>query len=95
MNKHEQRIIELIEKNPFLSDKLKKRYILALFLMSGDAQEKYLELWQVFDAKCADIKEKPLLLEHDDIETIFRTVDEVKKDLIKKIKTSDKQKQTP
>ncbi|MFH1012700.1 MAG: hypothetical protein V1760_03040 [Candidatus Peregrinibacteria bacterium] len=88
MNNIEQEIIKMIEKNEFLSQDLKKRYIVALFLMNDRAQAEYLRLWQAFDGRCKTMEKKPFILEADDMRAIFRTVDDVKKDLIRKIQSS-------
>ena len=85
MTNAEQRIIEMIERNGFLSPDLKQRYILALFLMDSPAQEDYLKLWEAFDERCKKEASKPFILEKGDIDTILRSVDEVKKELIQKI----------
>ncbi len=89
MTKSEQQIIALIEGNPYMAEDLKKRYILALFLMNGKAQKEYLELWQAFDNRCKSIQAGNFKLEASDVKNILRSVDEVKKELIAKIKSSN------
>lgn len=88
MSPIEQEIIALIEQNKFLSDALKKRYILALFLMDTPAQEEYLRLWKAFDSRCQQIKKEPFVLEANDMRNVLRSVDEVKKELIQKIQSA-------
>lgn len=84
----EQQIIELIEKNNFLADDLKKRYILALFLMDTKHQEDYLELWQAFSSRCGRVEQGNFRLSAEEIKGVLRSVDEVKRELIQKIKSS-------
>jgi len=88
MTNAEQQIIALIEKNPYLAEDLKKRYILALFLMDTKQQEDYLELWKAFDSRCKNIAAGHFKLETTDVTNILRSVDEVKRELIQKIKSS-------
>ena len=48
----EKQIIELITTNRHLSEELKKRYILAMFLMESAKQDEYLRLLQSFTWRC-------------------------------------------
>lgn len=89
MTNIEQQIIALIEGNPFLTEDLKKRYILALFLMDGTHQEEYVELWKAFDNRCKSIQQGQFKLDAQDIKNVLRSVDEVKRELISKIKSSN------
>ena len=88
MTTNEAQIIALIEQNKYLSDDLKKRYILALFLMDGPHQADYLELWKAFDNRCQSIAAGNFKLDSADVKAVLRTVDEVKRELIQKIKSS-------
>ena len=72
-----------------IEDKLKKRYILALFLMNDEAQQDYLGLWTAFAGRCNTIERGEFTLKSDEAGRVLRTVDEVKKELILKIQSSN------
>jgi CII-binding regulator of phage lambda lysogenization HflD len=81
----EQKIIDLIEGNSHLSTDLKKRYILALFLMESKEQEEYLKLIQAFTYRCNAVERGIYIVKADEKERIMKSLDEVKDDIIKKI----------
>lgn len=81
----EQQIIDLIEGNKFLSDELKKKYILALFLMDRKEQAEYLQLVKAFDYRCGAIDRGMFILKPDEKQKLMRTLDEVKEDLLRKL----------
>ncbi|PIZ72014.1 hypothetical protein COY07_03925 [Candidatus Peregrinibacteria bacterium CG_4_10_14_0_2_um_filter_43_11] len=89
MTKTEKQIIDLIQNNKFLSDDLKKRYILALFMMDSAKQKDYLTLWGAFETRCQKVQHRDIKLTVQETQGVLRTVDEVKQDLIKKIKSSN------
>ena len=81
----ERQIIALIEGNPYLSEALKKRYILALFLMDTSEQSEYLQIMKAFDYRCKAVERGAYLLQEDQKQQVMRTLDDVKKDLLRKI----------
>jgi len=81
----EVQIIALIEGNKFLSDELKKKYILALFLMDRKEQQGYLEVVKAFDYRCGAIDRGMFVLKTDEKQKLMRTLDEVKEDLLRKL----------
>ena len=85
----EQKIIDLIEGNAHLSTDLKKRYILALFLMESSEQEEYMKLIQAFTYRCNAVERGIYIVKADEKETVMKTLDEVKQDIIKKKKSKN------
>lgn len=85
----EQKIINLIEGNSHLSTDLKKRYILALFLMEEKEQEEYLKLIQAFTYRCNAVERGIYIVKADEKEKVMKTLDEVKEDIIKKINSNN------
>lgn len=85
----EKRIIELIENNHHLSNDLKKRYILALFLMGSEEQEEYLKLIEAFTYRCNAVERGVYVLREDEKEKVMKTLSEVKEDILKKIKSNN------
>jgi hypothetical protein len=85
----EQQILNLIESNHHLSDDLKKRYILALFLMDSKEQEEYLKLIQAFTYRCNAVERGIFVVREDEKEKIMRTLDDVKKDILDKIHSNN------
>ena len=85
MNDAEQQAIELIQNNQNLSDDLKQRYILALFLMDDKEQREYLKLLKAFSYRCEVAERGIFMVNPDEANTIMRTLDDVKKDIINKI----------
>jgi len=85
----EKQIVELIEGNSHLSTDLKKRYILALFLMGTDEQEEYLKLIQAFTYRCNAIERGIYIVKADEKDQVMKTLDDVKEDILKKIKSNN------
>jgi len=85
----EQQIINLIESNHHLSDDLKKRYILALFLMETKEQEEYLRLIQAFTYRCNAVERGIFVVRDDEKAKVMRTLDDVKKDILSKIQSNN------
>jgi len=85
----EQQIINLIENNYHLSDDLKKRYILALFLMETKEQEEYLRLIQAFTYRCNAVERGIFVVREDEKAKVMRTLDDVKKDILSKIQSNN------
>jgi len=89
MTDAEKIIIDLIETNSHLSDELKKKYILALFLMDSKDQEEFLKLFQAFNYRCNSAERGIFIVKPDEKEKVMRSLDEVKKDIISKIQTNN------
>ena len=85
----EQQIIKLIEGNANLSDDLKKRYILALFLMDMDEHEEYLKLFQAFNYRCNTVERGVYIVRADEREQALRTLEDIKKDILGKIHSNN------
>ena len=85
----EQKIIDLIEGNSHLSTDLKKRYILALFLMETKEQEEYLKLIQAFTYRCNAVERGIYIVKADEKEKVMKSLDEVKEDILKKINSNN------
>jgi len=85
----EQQILALIESNYHLSDDLKKRYILALFLMETKEQEEYLRLIQAFTYRCNAVERGIFVVRDDEKAKVMRTLDDVKKDIMSKIQSNN------
>ncbi len=88
MTEPEAKIIALIEKNPYLSGELKKRYILALFLMDRKDQEEYLQVMRAFDYRCNAVERGMFVLQADQEQKLMKSVQEVKEDILRKIHSS-------
>jgi len=89
MTDNEKRIIELIENNQHLSTDLKQRYILALFLMGTHEQEDYLKLIEAFTYRCNAVERGIYVVKADEKEKVMKTLDDVKEDILKKIKSNN------
>jgi hypothetical protein len=85
MTEIETKIIEMIQANSHLSNELKKRYILAMFLMEPDKQSHYLELLQSFDKRCDDMNRGIFVVKPQEMSKVMRSYEEVKKDILKKL----------
>ncbi len=85
----EQKIIDLIENNAHLSTDLKKRYILALFLMESQEQAEYLKLIQAFTYRCNAVERGIYIVKADEKEKVMKSLDEVKEDILKKINSNN------
>ncbi|MFH0837771.1 MAG: hypothetical protein V1880_00710 [Patescibacteria group bacterium] len=85
----EQKIINLIESNKHLSTDLKKRYILALFLMGTAEQEEYLKLIEAFTYRCNAVERGIYVVKADEKEKVMKTLSEVKEDILNKIKSNN------
>lgn len=89
MTNIEQKIIDLIENNSHLSEDLKKRYILALFLMETEEQQEYLRLFQAFNYRCNAVERGIFVVREEDKMKIMRTFEDVKKDILSKIHSNN------
>jgi len=88
MQELEQQILDLINNNPSLSEDLKKRYILALFLMNKESLPEYLNLMKAFNYRCGAIERGIYILREDEKTKMMKTIDEVKEDILEKIKSN-------
>jgi len=88
MTNLEQRIIDLIQGNSHLSQDLKQRYILALFLMEGKEQQEYLKLIEAFTYRCNAVERGIYIVKQEEKETVLKTLSDVKEDILKKINTN-------
>ncbi|MBU0577924.1 hypothetical protein KJ742_07395 [Patescibacteria group bacterium] len=89
MTEIEKQIVNLIENNHHLSDDLKKRYLLALFLMDSSEQEEYLRLVQAFSYRCNAVERGVYIVRDDEKEKVMRTLEDVKKDILSKIHSNN------
>ena len=85
MNSIEKTIIDLINANQYLSEELKKRYIVALFLMEYEKQEEYLKLLGGFTRRCEEMSRGIFIVHPAEAGTMLRTYDQAKADILKKI----------
>lgn len=85
----EQQIIDLIEGNSHLSTDLKKRYILALFLMESKEQQEYLRLIQAFTYRCNAVERGVYIVRADEKDKVMKSLQEVKEDILNKINTNN------
>lgn len=85
----EQKIIDLVEGNAHLSTDLKKRYILALFLMEYEEQEEYLKLIEAFTYRCHAIERGIYVVKADEKDKVMKTLNDVKEDILNKIKSNN------
>ncbi|MBN2087007.1 hypothetical protein JW758_01535 [Candidatus Peregrinibacteria bacterium] len=85
----EKQIIDLIENNHHLSEDLKKRYILALFLMETGEQVEYLRLFQAFTYRCNAVERGIYIVRDDEKAKVMRTFEDVKKDILDKIHSNN------
>ncbi len=85
----EQQIIDLIKNNQHISDELKQKYILALFLMKDDEQKEYLQIVKAFNYRCNASERGMYTLNEDEKQEIMRSLEDVKKDILKKIHSSN------
>jgi len=85
MTELEKQIIQLIQHNQHFSEELKKRYILAMFLMETDKQEEYLRLIQAFTQRCKQMDRGIFIVKPDEMNRVMKTYEQVKEDLIKKL----------
>ena len=85
----EQQILDLIKGNPHLSEELKGRYILALFLMTTKEQEEYLRLIQAFTYRCNSAERGIYVLRADEAQKVMRTLEDVKQDILGKIQSGE------
>lgn len=86
----EKQIIQAIEHNRHLSNELKKRYILAMFLMKTEKQKEFLELIGAFAKECAETNRGIFVVRPNEMQKILRTYEEAKADILKKIKNNPK-----
>ena len=88
MTDTEKQIIDLINNNQHLSEELKKRYILAMFLMESRKQREYLDLMQAFTKRCKETERGIFVVHPSDKKSTLRTYEDVKKDIFKKLNIS-------
>lgn len=81
----EKQIIQLIQQNKHFSEELKKRYILAMFLMETEKQEEYLRLLSAFTQRCGQMDRGVFIVKPSEIDRVMKTYEQVKEDLIKKL----------
>ena len=84
----ESQIIVLIQSNSYMSEELKTRYILALFLMERTEQKDYLKLIEAFNYRCNAIERGVYIVKADEREAVMKTLEDVKKDMLKKINSN-------
>lgn len=89
----ETQIITLIHENKHLSDELKKRYILAMFMMDSAKLAEYLRLIQNFSRRCSEVDTGLFILSADEQHKLKMDFDEVKRDILKKIQNKNNNKQ--
>lgn len=92
MSELEKQIIELINKNKYLSEELKKRYILAMFLMESEKQQEYLRLLQAFTWRCQQTDRGIFIAKPDEMKKIIRTYEQAKNDILKKLNIDNQNK---
>ena len=85
----EKQIIQLITQNRHLSEELKKRYILSMFLMESDKQEEYLQLIKAFTRRCQEMDRGVFVVKPSEMSQIMKTYEEVKNDILKKLNTNN------
>lgn len=92
MTELEKQIIELINQSKHLSEELKKRYILALFLMETEKQHEYLRLLQAFHWRCNQTDRGIFIAKPDEAKKIIRTYEQAKNDILKKLNIDNQNK---
>lgn len=85
MNSIEKQVLELVQNNKYLSEDLKKRYLVALFLMEYEKQEEYLKLLQAFTKRCEEMDRGIFVVHPAEMGTMLRTYDQAKTDILKKL----------
>ena len=85
MTNIEQQIIDLIQNNNHLSEDLKKRYILTLFLMETKEQGEYLKLMKAFSYRCGAVERGIYVVTEEEKKEVMRSVEAVKEDILNKI----------
>lgn len=88
----EKQAIDLIQNNRYLSEELKKRYTLSLFMMNSDQQKQYFMLLQGFSRRCSEVDRGLFILRADEAGELKTSFDEVKRDILKKMQ-EEKRKQ--
>lgn len=81
----EKKIIQRLTQNQYLSEALKKQYILSMFLMETDKQQEYLNLIEAFEKRCAEMDRGVFVVRPEEMGRVMKTYEQVKQDLIKKI----------
>ncbi len=81
----EKQIIQIITQNRHLSEELKKRYILAMFLMENEKQLEYLRLLQAFQMRCQEMDRGVFIVKPNEMKQILRTYEDAKKDILRKL----------
>ena len=85
----EKLIIQAIEHNRHLSNELRKRYILAMFLMKTEKQKEFLELIGHFTKRCDETNRGIFVVRPNEMQKILRTYEEAKADILKKIQNNN------
>lgn len=88
MSDLETKIIELIKNNSHLSEELKTKYILALFLMESKEQKEYFRLIEAFNYRCNAAERGIFVVKAEEKEKVMRTLEEVKEDILNKIQSN-------
>ena len=83
----EEQIIHLVKNNSHLSDELKTRYILALFLMESSQQLEYLRLIEALDYRCKSAEKGIFIVKAEEKENVMKTLEDVKTDILNKIQS--------
>ena len=85
MNSIEKQVVELVQNNKFLSEDLKKRYLVALFLMEYEKQEEYLKLLQAFTKRCEEMDRGIFVVHPQETGKLLRTYEQAKEDILRKL----------
>ncbi len=85
----EQKIIDMIEGNSHLSEELKQRYILCLFLMETAEQEQYMKIMEAFTYRCNAAERGVYIVTADEKDVVMKTLQEVKDDILRKINSNN------
>jgi len=88
MSELEAKIIEVIKNNSHLSEELKTKYILALFLMETNEQREYFKLIEAFSYRCNAAERGIFIVKTEEKEKVMKTFAEVKEDILNKIQSN-------
>ncbi len=89
MTNLENKIIGMIENNCHLSEELKQRYILCLFLMETSEQEEYLKLIEAFTYRCNAVERGVYIVKANEKEIVMKSLQDAKNDILGKINSSN------
>lgn len=85
----EKQIIQIIQTNKYLSENLKRQYILSMFLMEADKQKEYFQLLKAFGRRCGQMDRGTFTLKPEEKERVMKTYEQVKEDLLNKIEANE------